>query len=164
MSGWIIKARRTPGVRAVDQGGPVLIARETVFDRDEMFALYDSVDWDGYTSDVDRMMRGLANSHLVITARDESGELLGMARTISDDAAVCYVQDVLVHPRHHRRGVGRALVEHLKERYAHCRFFLLSTDHESTEEGRRNHAFYRSLGFLSYEEKEMSAFGLPRVR
>lgn len=95
---------------------------------------------------------------------DESGELLGLARTISDDEAVCYVQDVLVHPRHHRKGVGRALMEHLMDRYAHCRFFLLSTDHESTPEGVRNHAFYRSLGFLSYDEKEMSAFGLPRVR
>ncbi|WP_162002387.1 hypothetical protein [Streptomyces sp. CB01881] len=60
--------------------------------------------------------------------------------------------------------MGRALIGHLKERYVHCRFSLLSTDHESTSEGQRNHAFYRSLGFLSYEEKQMSAFGLPRVR
>ncbi|MFE7530629.1 GNAT family N-acetyltransferase [Kitasatospora sp. NPDC057542] len=142
----------------------MIIAREVEFDRDEVFELYDAVEWEGYTSDVDKLMRGLANSHLVVTARDESGELLGLARTISDDEAVCYVQDVLVHPRHHRKGVGRALMEHLMDRYAHCRFFLLSTDHESTPEGVRNHAFYRSLGFLSYEEKEMSAFGLPRVR
>ncbi|MFJ9443295.1 GNAT family N-acetyltransferase [Kitasatospora sp. NPDC101235] len=142
----------------------MIIAREVEFDRDEVFKLYDAVEWEGYTSDVDKLMRGLANSHLVVTARDESGELLGLARTISDDEAVCYVQDVLVHPRHHRKGVGRALMEHLMDRYAHCRFFLLSTDHESTPEGVRNHAFYRSLGFLSYEEKEMSAFGLPRIR
>ncbi|MEU1283989.1 hypothetical protein [Kitasatospora sp. NPDC005856] len=62
--------------------------------------------------------------------------------------------------------MGRELMEHLTDRYARCRFFLLSTDHESTQEGVRNHAFYRSLGFLSYDydEKEMSAFGLPRVR
>ncbi|MFG2907814.1 GNAT family N-acetyltransferase [Kitasatospora sp. NPDC048286] len=142
----------------------MIIAREVEFDRDEMFELYDAVGWEGYTGDVDKLLRGLANSHLVVTARDESGELLGLARTVSDDEAVCYVQDVLVHPRHHRKGVGRALMEHLMDRYAHCRFFLLSTDHESTPEGVRNHAFYRSLGFLSYEEKEMSAFGLPRVR
>ncbi|KOX37866.1 hypothetical protein ADL06_02240 [Streptomyces sp. NRRL F-6491] len=129
-----------------------------------MLELYASVGWEGYTRDVDRLCRGLANSHLVVTARDGEGTLLGLARTISDDEHVCYVQDVVVHPAHHRRGVGRALVEHLKRRYSHCRFFLLSTDHESTEEGRRNHAFYRSLGFLSYEEKEMAGFGLPRNR
>lgn len=29
---------------------------------------------------------------------------------------------------------------------------------------RRNHAFYRQMGFLSYEEKQMAGFGLPRIR
>ncbi|MFI5766167.1 GNAT family N-acetyltransferase [Streptomyces sp. NPDC051563] len=142
----------------------MIIAEEVEFDPREMFELYDSVDWQGYTSDPEKLHRGLANSHLVITARDESGALLGLARTISDDEAVCYVQDLLVNPKYHRQGIGRALIERLKARYAHCRFFLLSTDHESTPEGPRNHAFYRSLGFLSYEEKQMSAFGLPRAR
>ncbi|MER7760320.1 GNAT family N-acetyltransferase [Streptomyces sp. NPDC097619] len=144
--------------------GALLIAREDVFDPEEVFALYASVEWEGYTEDVGRLCRGLANSHLVVTARDASGTLLGLARTLSDDEHVCYVQDLLVNPAHHRRGVGRALLEHLKERYAHCRFFLLSTDHESTPEGKVNAAFYRSLGLLSYEEKQMAAFGLPRVR
>ncbi|MGG8406058.1 GNAT family N-acetyltransferase [Streptomyces sp. 12297] len=140
------------------------IAEETVFDPAEMFELYDSVEWVGYTSDVDKLCRGLANSHLVLTARDDSGDLLGLARTVSDDESICYVQDLLVNPKFHRQGVGRALMERLKERYVHCRFFLLSTDHESTPEGRQNAAFYRSLGFLSYEEKQMAAFGLPRIR
>ncbi|WP_373303508.1 hypothetical protein [Streptomyces cinnamoneus] len=31
-----------------------------------------------------------------------------MARTVSDDEHICYVQDVVVHPTHHRQGVGRA--------------------------------------------------------
>lgn len=137
------------------------IAQEDVFDPQEMFELYDSVEWVGYTRDVDKLCRGLANSHLVITARDESGTLLGLARTVSDDESICYVQDLLVNPRFHRQGIGRALLEHLKARYAHCRFFLLSTDHESTPQGQKNAAFYRSLGFLSYEEKRMAAFGLP---
>lgn len=57
-----------------------------------------------------------------------------------------------------------ALVDHLMRRYSHCRFFLLSTDHGSSPEGNLNHAFHRSLGFLSYEEKEMPGFGLPRNR
>ncbi|MFI8392795.1 GNAT family N-acetyltransferase [Streptomyces sp. NPDC085540] len=140
------------------------VGKEDAFDPDEVLSLYDSVGWEGYTRDVDRLCRGLANSHLVITARDGSGTLLGLARTISDDEHICYVQDVVVNPAHHRQGVGRSLVEHLMRRYSHCRFFVLSTDHESSPEGERNHAFYRSLGFLSYEEKEMAGFGLPRNR
>lgn len=140
------------------------ITEAKAFDPDEMYALYDSAGWSGYTQDVGKLCRGLANSHLVLTARDEAGALLGLARTVSDDESVCYVQDVIVRPESQRRGIGRALVERLKERYAHCRFFLLSTDHESTPEGPRNHAFYRSLGFLSYEEKLLTGFGLPRRR
>ncbi|MFJ3906416.1 GNAT family N-acetyltransferase [Streptomyces sp. NPDC090025] len=142
----------------------MFIREEDVFDPDEMLGLYDSVGWEGYTADVDRLCRGLRNSHLVITARDDAGTLLGLARTISDDEHICYVQDVVVDPAQHRRGVGRALVEELMRRYSHCRFLLLSTDHESSPEGERNHAFYRSLGFLSYAEKEMAGFGLPRNR
>ncbi|MFF2217064.1 GNAT family N-acetyltransferase [Streptomyces antibioticus] len=142
----------------------MFITEEDVFDPDEMLSLYASVGWEGYTADVDKLCRGLRNSHLVITARDGSGTLLALARTLSDDEHICYVQDVVVNPAHHRRGIGRALIEHLMRRYSHCRFFLLSTDHESSPEGRRNHAFYRSLGFLSYEEKQMAGFGLPRHR
>lgn len=142
----------------------MFIAKEDVFDPAEMLHLYASVGWEGYTGNVDKLIRGLVNSHLVITARDDAGTLLGLARTISDDEHICYVQDVVVNPAYQRQGVGRALVEDLMPRYSHCRFFLLSTDHASSPEGRRNHAFYRSLGFLSYEEKEMAGFGLPRNR
>ncbi|MFE2478244.1 GNAT family N-acetyltransferase [Streptomyces sp. NPDC059389] len=142
----------------------MFVREEDAFDPGEVLSLYESVGWEGYTRDVDRLCRGLANSHLVITARDAPGTLLGLARTISDDEHICYVQDVVVNPAYHRQGVGRSLVEHLMRRYAHCRFFLLSTDHESSPEGERNHAFYQSLGFLSYEEKEMAGFGLPRNR
>ncbi|MEU1088027.1 GNAT family N-acetyltransferase [Streptomyces sp. NPDC005892] len=139
-------------------------ATESAFDPEEMLSLYASVGWTGYTGDVDKLCRGLLNSHLVITAGDGAGTLLGLARTLSDNEHICYVQDVVVNPAHHRQGVGRALVEALVPRYSHCRFFLLSTDHASSPEGKRNHAFYRSLGFLSYEEKGMAGFGLPRNR
>lgn len=82
-----------------------------------------------------------------------SGTILGPAQPISDDEQICYVQNVLVNPEYHRRVVGRPLVEDLVWRYSHCCFLLLSTDHASSQEGGRNHAFYRSLCFASYEEK-----------
>ncbi|MFF3699047.1 hypothetical protein [Streptomyces sp. NPDC002221] len=84
----------------------MFIAEEGVFDPVEVLRLYDSVGWEGYTSDVDKLCRGLVNSHLVITARDGSGSLLGLARTISDDEHICYVQDVVVNPAKHRQGLA----------------------------------------------------------
>ncbi|MEU6740123.1 hypothetical protein [Streptosporangium sandarakinum] len=60
---------------------------------------------------VARVGRSPANSHLVITARDESGRPLGLARTVSDDEIVCYVQEPPANARHHGKGVGRRLLE-----------------------------------------------------
>ncbi|MER6400985.1 hypothetical protein ABT263_33850 [Kitasatospora sp. NPDC001603] len=71
------------------------------------------------------------------------------ARTVFDGERVRYVPDGLVHPTHRRRGLELA------------RF---STGQESRLERQRDHASYRSPGFLSYEEKRMSASGLPRAR
>lgn len=142
----------------------MLIAKEDVFDPGELRELYESVGWTGYTGDLDKLCRGLANSHVVVTARDASGTLVGLGRTISDDESVTYVQDLLVKPEFHRQGIGRELLRWLMKRYAHCRFFLLATDPEGTPEGRRNHAFYRQLGFVSFAEKELAGFGLPADR
>ncbi|MER6948333.1 GNAT family N-acetyltransferase [Nonomuraea sp. NPDC000554] len=138
----------------------MIISRETSFDEDEIFQLYDSVGWGRWTRDIARVCRSLVNSHLVITARDESGRLLGLARTVSDDEMICYVQELLVDASVHGQGIGRRLLEHLMDRYSHCRYFMLTTDHESTPEGERNHAFYRRLGLIEHHEQGLSAFGL----
>ncbi|MEV0385254.1 GNAT family N-acetyltransferase [Nonomuraea sp. NPDC050643] len=138
----------------------MIIAQETSFDEAEIFALYDSVGWSVWTRDISRVCRSLSNSHLVITARDESGRLLGLARTVSDDEMICYVQELLVDKGFHGQGIGRRLLGHLMERYAHCRYFMLTTDHESTPEGPANHAFYRRLGMIEHHEQGLSAFGL----
>jgi GNAT superfamily N-acetyltransferase len=144
-----------PGVR---------IAVEQTLERDEALRLYAAVDWYGYTKDVDKLLRSLAGSHLLLTARDADGRLLGLARTISDGETVCYLQDLLVRPGAQRSGIGRALVEELKRRYEHCRFFVLSTDSADAEDARRSHPFYRALGFVAHEEQGMAAFGLPVKR
>jgi GNAT superfamily N-acetyltransferase len=142
----------------------VQITAEPALERDEAFELYSAVGWYGYTKDVDKLLRSLGGSHLLLTARDADGRLLGLARTISDGETVCYLQDLLVHPRAQRGGVGRALVEELKRRYEHCRFFILSTDSADSHDARTSHPFYRALGLVAHEEQGMAAFGLPVKR
>ncbi|MCG5220206.1 GNAT family N-acetyltransferase [Streptosporangium sp. KLBMP 9127] len=137
----------------------MIIAVETSFDEDEIFRLYDSVGWEPWTRDIAKVCRSLVSSHLVIAARDESGNLLGLARTVSDDEMICYVQELLVNAKFHGQGIGRQLLEHLIERYAHCRYFVLTTDHESTPDGKNNHAFYRKFGMIEHHEQGLSAFG-----
>ena len=136
----------------VTRGKPV-IAGERGVDLGEALRLYDAVGWIAYTRDPAVLERALSGSHLVLTARVD-GRLVGLARTVSDDATICYVQDLLVDPDLQRRGIGRALVHELLERYWHCRQLVLITDADSPAV----HAFYRSVGLELGDEHGTSVF------
>ena len=122
-----------------------------------MVALYDAVGWTAYTAEPERLLAGLAGSHLVLTARDDDGRLVGLARTLSDGVTACYLQDLLVHPAARRRGVGRALVEEVLRRYAHVRFLGLTTDAASSADGATSHDFYRAVGLVPHAELGLAA-------
>ena len=126
---------------------------------DEALVLYQAVGWTAYTRDPHRLQRSLAGSHLVVTVRDDDGDLLGLVRTVSDGESICYVQDILVHPSAQRRGVGRMLLREIQERYRHCMFVALSTDAADTTDALLSHPFYRSLGFVPHPELGLAAFG-----
>lgn len=108
---------------------------------DQVVRLYAAVGWTAYTRDPDRLLTALRGSSFVAGAF-EADRLVGLVRVLSDDATICYVQDVLVDPAAQRGGIGRALLGLVGERYAHVRQHVLLTD---DEEGQR--AFYESLGF-----------------
>ena len=103
--------------------------------------LYDAVGWSAYTDAPQTLASGLAGSAQVAVAW-EGQDLVGLARVVSDGHTVCYLQDVLVDPRHQRTGLGRRLVELVLAPFAHVRQKVLLTD---TEPGQK--AFYESLGY-----------------
>ena len=47
---------------------------------DDLIALYDSVGWEAYTRSPETLTKAIANSTIVVTARGEEGELIGLAR------------------------------------------------------------------------------------
>ncbi len=107
---------------------------------DELVSLYESVGWTAYTSDPELLSRAVRSSPFVVTAWSEDGKLVGLARAISDDATICYVQDILVHPDFQGAGVGRTLFASIMARFSHVRQTVLITDDEP-----RQRAFYESL-------------------
>ncbi|TFD27037.1 GNAT family N-acetyltransferase [Cryobacterium cryoconiti] len=109
----------------------------------ELVGLYASVGWSVYASDPDSLVRAVEQSSYVVSARDSSGALVGLARAISDDVSICYLQDTLVSSDDQRSGIGKALVERVLERYVHVRQKVLLTDDEP---GQR--LFYESMGFI----------------
>ncbi|HHW82693.1 MAG TPA: GNAT family N-acetyltransferase [Actinomycetales bacterium] len=115
--------------------------------RDQVLELYDSVGWSLYTRDPDGLERALANSGFVLEAWQGS-ELVGLVRCLSDGDTILYLQDILVRPTHHRRGIGKKLVSEAIEHYPdRIRQIVLITDDEP---GQR--AFYESLGFTEISE------------
>ena len=120
---------------------PFSIAAD-VPDPAELVELYRSVGWTAYTEDPGKLVDAVNGSHTVLAARAESGELIGLARTISDGHTIAYLQDILVAPAHHRRGVGGALLDEMLSRTQHIRQLVLLTDAEDAQR-----AFYESRGF-----------------
>jgi GNAT superfamily N-acetyltransferase len=108
---------------------------------DAALAVYESVGWTVYSGDPEKLSAALRGSSFLAGAF-AGPRLVGLLRAVSDDATICYVQDVLVHPDAQRCGVGRALMAAAGQRYAHVRQHVLLTDDEP---GQR--AFYESLGY-----------------
>ncbi len=120
---------------------------------DQLVALYDAVGWSAYTRAPQVLRAAIAGSSYVVAAR-RGQRLVGVARAVSDDATICYLQDVLVLPQEQRSGVGRALVQAVLNRYRTVRQKVLLTDDEP---GQR--AFYEALGYT-----EVRDFGQGTLR
>ena len=67
--------------------------------------------------------------------------------------ATVFIQDLLVFPEQQGKGVGKALLNAILERFPHVRQIELVTD--DTE---RTIAFYRSVGFSKLSEIECCGF------
>lgn len=110
--------------------------------------LAESVGW-GAAFWWDSMPASLAGSVCGVVAHDAAGGLAGMGRVVGDGSFYFYVQDVVVHPDHQGRRLGRQLVGSLTEQVreiapGHCFVGLFATSEAV--------GLYRSLG---WEAKEM---------
>lgn len=120
--------------------------REIEFDR--IVDLYRSVNWSNYTDDTGSLKTALENSTSVIVAL-ENEAVVGLARSVSDDVSIHYLQDILVHPDRQRKGIGRKLFDWTLDRYKHVRTHMLLTDDEE-----KQRQFYQSLGYKNTKDLE----------
>ena len=115
----------------------------------DLVDLYSAVGWLIYAAAPDDLAKAIDRSTYVATARDDDGTLVGLARCLSDDVSIMYLQDVLVHPDHRRRAIGSVLVGACLRRFDHVRQKVLLTDDEEAQ-----HHFHRSMGY-----RELGEFG-----
>ena len=81
----------------------------------------------------------IKNANLQISAWD-GGELIGIARTLTDFTYVAYLSDLAVDIRFQRQGIGKQLIEETRQRLGReCMIVLLSAP--------KANDYYPRLGF-----------------
>ncbi len=76
-------------------------------------------------ADTERMAAMVQNANLVLTCRID-GELVGIARSMSDFCYVTYLSDIAVSRAHQRSGIGRALIDATQKEAPQAKIVLLS--------------------------------------
>lgn len=113
-------------------------------DLDEVLAVYRASGL-GLRRPIDdrpRFARMLANANLVVTARVD-GELIGIARSMSDFAYTTYLSDIAVVERHQYGGVGRALIAATQRAAPSAKIVLLSAPAAT--------GYYPRIGFRAHD-------------
>lgn len=121
-------------------------------EKEQILALYEDVGWTSYTDEPDLLMKAIENSQKVWTLW-EGEKLIGLARTIGDEATICYLQDILILKSYQGRGLGGYLLKEIMKENEKIRQFVLLTDDTEKTKG-----FYKKLGLSEASDYSCLAF------
>src|SRR5580700_4829500 len=106
----------------------------------EAAALYIELGWGtAKTYSAERMKRSLSNCDIVVFARNDAGELIGIARALSDFAIETKILDMIIAPEYQRQGLGAKMMREI-ERLARGTNIYCETE-------SKNFGFVAKLGF-----------------
>lgn len=106
----------------------------------EAAALYIELGWGrAKTYSTARMKRSIANCDIVVHARNDAGELIGVARALSDFAIETKILDVVIAPEYQRQGLGRKMMREIEK--------LARGTNIYCETERKNFPFVLKLGY-----------------
>ena len=130
--------------------------KDCVFNKEEIFSLYEDAGWTNYTSRPGMIEKAYANSLCVLAAYID-GKLAGIIRAAGDGASILFIQDIIVFRKYQRQGIGTALIKAMLERYPDVYQTELLTD--NTEKTVK---FYESIGFRRASAMKCETFVLIR--
>lgn len=114
-------------------------SHERIFDEEEVRDLYDSVGWLSarYSK---RLVQAFHKAGTVISAW-EHNHLIGLVEVLDDGELTAYIHYLLVRPEYQRQGVGKRLLELVKERYQDYLYLIVISEEP------RCIGFYEEIGF-----------------
>lgn len=128
--------------------------------QEELLELYSSVGWSSYTQEPENLVAMCEGSNYLLCARDGSGRLAGLIRTVGDGVTITYIQDLLVHPDFQKQGVGSKLLDTALEAVGGVRQVYISTD--ACESNQHVIDLYVSRGFKPIGEYNCTTLAVLR--
>ena len=106
----------------------------------EVAAIYVELGW-GMKKEYSaaRMKRSIANCDVVVSARNASGELIGIGRVLSDFATTTKILDMLIVPEYQHQGIGKRMMQKIES-------LVKGTDIYGETE-RKNFGFLEECGY-----------------
>ncbi|HEY5220824.1 MAG TPA: GNAT family N-acetyltransferase [Candidatus Paceibacterota bacterium] len=86
-----------------------------------------------------RMKRSLAHCDIVVSARNDAGELIGIARALSDFAIETKILDLVIVPEYQRQGLGQAMMKKIAAAAKGTTIYF--------ETGKKNFVFAAKCGY-----------------
>ena len=119
---------------------------------EEIKPLYESVGWISYLRYPELLPKAYAHSLKIFAAYD--GErLVGIIRAVGDGVSILYIQDLLVHLKYQRKGIGKRLIAAMLNAYPDVNQTVLLTDDSDETTG-----FYESAGFQKVQQAGCCSF------
>jgi len=127
---------------------PIISTNKDSVKPKELMKLWASVDWSDENEFAPQTVKAaIRNTTLLVSARNKDGELIGMARVMSDDVFVTYLAELVVHPDYQGCGLGRRLLKAVRNYYDDTSIVLVT--------GSNNRRFYKKCGM---KESKLLAF------
>lgn len=123
----------------------IQISLSDQIENEEVLAIYKANKWSSAEKPT-QLLSALRGSHCLVTARI-SGILVGIGNAISDGYLVVYYPHMLVHPKYHRKGIGKKMMEAMQCKYSGFHQQILTADGDAIE-------FYKAVAFVKAGETQ----------
>ncbi len=106
---------------------------------EEVAAVYEETAFDKPIDDKNRLQDMINHTPLVLSAW-RNGILLGFARCLTDFEYFCYLSDILILPDYQKQGIGKMLVDEVKQYLGNRTTISLRADEKAL-------GFYKQIDF-----------------